>query len=126
MVPRADGEDVAPTVTDDTDDLSPSELLLQGARYGDMEDVEGAIIQGASVNSADDQGRTALHMAAANGHLAIVQYLLSQHAVVDVLMADNTPVDEAVNRGFLTILDNINAAMAVRGASGLNVEDDAA
>lgn len=32
--------------------------LVQGARFGDLEDVVAALAQGASVNSQDEQGRT--------------------------------------------------------------------
>lgn len=34
------------------------ELLIDGARYGDGEDVQTAIDQGANINGQDDQGRT--------------------------------------------------------------------
>lgn len=36
----------------------PVELLIDGARYDDAEDVERALAGGVSVNSQDDQGRT--------------------------------------------------------------------
>ena len=35
-----------------------AELLIDGARYGDMEDVETALAQNAAVDSVDSQGRT--------------------------------------------------------------------
>lgn len=34
------------------------ELLVEGARYGDLEDVQSAIDQGVDVNSQDEHGRT--------------------------------------------------------------------
>lgn len=34
------------------------ELLIDGARYDDAEDVQSALDQGADINSQDDQGRT--------------------------------------------------------------------
>ena len=39
---------------------SPSDLLILGARYGDMEDVELALAQNVSVDSQDSGGRTGL------------------------------------------------------------------
>jgi len=36
----------------------PVELLVDGARYDDAEDVERALAIGVSVNSQDEQGRT--------------------------------------------------------------------
>lgn len=37
------------------------DLLIEGARYGDDEDVDSAIEQGADVNAQDEQGRTGKH-----------------------------------------------------------------
>ena len=37
------------------------ELLLDGARYGDVDEVKQALAQGASIDSADEQGRTGFH-----------------------------------------------------------------
>lgn len=34
------------------------ELLIDGARYGDSEDIEAATQQGADVNAQDELGRT--------------------------------------------------------------------
>lgn len=35
-----------------------TEVLVDGARYGDMEDVQSALQHGVNVNSADAMGRT--------------------------------------------------------------------
>ena len=46
-------------MTELADDHNPVDLLLDGARYGDLEDVETALHQyKVSVDAADDQGRT--------------------------------------------------------------------
>ena len=38
------------------------ELLIEGARYNDLEDIQNALRQGVSVDAQDEQGRTgALH-----------------------------------------------------------------
>jgi hypothetical protein len=34
------------------------ELLIEGARYNDAEDVQSALDQGADINSQDEQGRS--------------------------------------------------------------------
>ena len=82
-----------------------AELLLEGARYGDTDDVQQALGLGASVDCRDEQGRTGelaapwqcsatihlpctedvccagLHMASANGCMPVVQQLLEAGAV---------------------------------------------
>ncbi|CAK7330617.1 unnamed protein product [Dovyalis caffra] len=52
--------------------------LLEAARYDDIDDITSLASSGISLDSKDSLGRTALHMAAANGHLDIVEYLISQ------------------------------------------------
>ncbi|KAJ6948581.1 hypothetical protein NC651_002796 [Populus alba x Populus x berolinensis] len=54
------------------------DALLEAARYDDIEDIASLASSGVSLDSKDSLGRTALHMAAANGHLDIVEYLISQ------------------------------------------------
>ena len=84
------------------------DLLIEGARYGDAEDVKLALDQGASADCRDEQGRTGtcwqayegrlllpsftlpsvrlclgagLHMASANGSTEVVHLLLHSGAV---------------------------------------------
>ena len=53
------------------------DLLIDGARYGDMEDVTSALSQQAPIDGKDNGGRTALHVASANGHLEVVMQLIT-------------------------------------------------
>eukprot|EP00894_Picocystis_sp_ML_P002319 jgi/Pico_ML_1/52836/g3485.t1 len=79
---------------------SKASLLIEGARYGDVEDVQMALDGGADVNAADDLGRTALHMASANGHEALVQMLLDAGSDVGVVNTEkNTPLHWACLNG---------------------------
>ncbi|KAJ8450616.1 hypothetical protein Cgig2_020253 [Carnegiea gigantea] len=55
--------------------------LLEAARYDDLDDLKGLESGGISLDAKDSQGRTALHMAAANGHHGIVEYLISKGVV---------------------------------------------
>ncbi|KAJ9528680.1 hypothetical protein QJQ45_020575 [Haematococcus lacustris] len=82
------------------EEYTVQDLLADGARYGDLEDVEAALAQGAQPNAADSSSRTdsqmrarphaALHMASANGHLEIVQRLLAAGATPDLPNAEGS------------------------------------
>jgi len=54
--------------------------LISAAFDGDFEEVVRLIMNGVSVNSADYDGRCALHLAACEGHVGIVSHLLSAKA----------------------------------------------
>ncbi|KAJ0952869.1 putative histone-lysine N-methyltransferase [Helianthus annuus] len=56
-------------------------LSICAARYNDIEDVKNLDAIGIPLDSKDAQGRTALHMASANGNVDIVNYLISNNAV---------------------------------------------
>lgn len=60
------------------------ELLIDGARFGDADDVQRALEGKVDVNAQDEWGKTALHMAAANGHDEIVKVLIDAGANVAV------------------------------------------
>ena len=58
-----------------------NEQLIDAARAGDLARVEQALQNGANVEATDDTGVTPLHWACLiQGHLDIVQYLLTSHA----------------------------------------------
>lgn len=66
---------------------SPGELkalwnayMIDGARFGDLDDVKEALAHDADVNAVDVEGRTALHMAAANAYESIARVLLEAGA----------------------------------------------
>jgi len=49
------------------------------------------------LNSYDYDGRTALHLAASEGHLEIVKYLMSHGANANIVDArGNKPLDDAI------------------------------
>ncbi|XP_044506714.1 ankyrin repeat-containing protein P16F5.05c-like [Mangifera indica] len=73
--------------------IENTEALLQAARYDDIDDIISLESAGVSLYSKDSQGRTALHMAAANGHLGIVDYLVSRERDVNASNEEkNTPL----------------------------------
>lgn len=61
-----------------------NEYMIEGARYGDEEDVHEALKNSAEVDAQDEDGRTALHMAAANAYTTIAQTLLQAGANTEI------------------------------------------
>ncbi|CAM6101976.1 unnamed protein product [Calypogeia fissa] len=59
--------------------------LLQHASSGNVDAVTQILDDGLHVDSADYDGRTALHLAASEGNLGVVQLLLERNAKVDAL-----------------------------------------
>jgi ankyrin repeat protein len=57
--------------------------FIQSAAEGDLKAVTQTITKGVDVNSADEQGLTALHHAAMNNHASVCAVLLKNGAVVD-------------------------------------------
>jgi hypothetical protein len=57
-----------------------ADYMIEGARYGDKNDVEEALARNTDVNATDAKGRTALHVASANGYVDIMSLLLAAGA----------------------------------------------
>lgn len=82
--------------------IRPSGPIEYWAAVGNIEQVRKAIGDGHDVNAADDAGYTALHAAAENNHLAIIQLLLQHGADARaVLSSGETPADLAALAGNL-------------------------
>ncbi|RZC83413.1 hypothetical protein C5167_046202 [Papaver somniferum] len=107
------------------------DALLEAARYNELEDVKTLASSGVSLNSMDSEGRTvwhylgpcltcffgqllsALHMAAANGHLGIVEYLIKSGVDLNVCNAEkNTPLHWACLNGRIEVVKNLILAGA--------------
>ena len=52
--------------------------LISAAHKGDLEEIKRYLIKGVNINQGDYDGRTALHLAAAEGHENCVHFLLSK------------------------------------------------
>ncbi|RRT75733.1 hypothetical protein GW17_00001525 [Ensete ventricosum] len=65
------------------DNLDSTMQLLFLASQGDAKGVEELMDDGVDVNSIDLDGRTALHIAACEGHIGVVKLLLSWRANID-------------------------------------------
>lgn len=79
--------------------------LIDCARYGELDDVKALIEAGVDVNSVDDQGSTALHKAAANGHLDVVKYLHSKGAKYTPNEGGNTPLHWCVQTKQVSVVE---------------------
>jgi ankyrin repeat protein len=66
---------------------SLEDQLRDCARFGELEDVEALLAAGARVDDAGPGGSTALHMAAANGHTAVIAALAARGAGAGVRRA---------------------------------------
>ena len=65
------------------ENLDSTMHLLFMASRGDVKGVEDLLDEGVDVNSIDLDGRTALHIAACEGHVEVVKLLLSRRANID-------------------------------------------
>ena len=111
------------------------ELLIQGAKNGNVNMVESALNAGADVNATLFDTRrlinerlTPLHYASLRGHLDVVRALLAWHATVDARdIADHTPLHAASMRGHLDVVQLLldykaNANLEnVHGQTPLNI-----
>ncbi|MCO8045208.1 ankyrin repeat domain-containing protein [Acinetobacter bohemicus] len=66
-------------IPEDDNELHLPELVYW-ASLGDVEQVEQGLQEGLNVNSADEEGYSALQAAAENDHLAVVKLLVSKGA----------------------------------------------
>jgi len=79
--------------------------LLYAACIGDVEGVEDALLEGIDICSTDYDRRSALHVAASEGHVRMVEFLLSRGA--DPNAKDrwgSTPLDNARHFGHTNII----------------------
>ena len=92
--------------------LNPADYMCAAAGSGNMDRIRVLGKHGVDVNSADFDGRSALHLASAEGNLRVVELLLSMEA--DVNKHDrwgHTPLDNAVEKNH----DLVAAALFARG-----------
>uniref|UniRef100_A0A336LR31 glutaminase n=2 Tax=Culicoides sonorensis TaxID=179676 RepID=A0A336LR31_CULSO len=84
--------------------------LLFSAASGDVTALRRHKLSGMDVTMADYDGRTALHLASAEGNLDCVQFLLEQCSVPHSPRDrwGNTPLDEAETFGHQDVVDYIN------------------
>ncbi|WP_172793467.1 ankyrin repeat domain-containing protein, partial [Wolbachia endosymbiont of Laodelphax striatellus] len=104
------------------EDSNIDTLLLNAAKYGDIEEVTRLIIiENANVNAENEYKKTPLHFAAHNGHKEIVDALLNANANVNAENEDKqTPLHFAVISGKKEVVD---ALLKIEGIN-INVQDN--
>ena len=94
--------------------------LLTAAATGQVEQIERLLANGLDVESADYDGRRAMHIACAEGQAHIVQALLQHGASIGAEDRwGNTPLSESARHGHTQLVDLLRAAQgAVTAADG--------
>ena len=97
-----------------TSDYEDHDDILTAAAAGDMDEVAAVLSMDNRLTRARDAaGRTALHLAAANGHVTTVETLLHNNADPNVRDADGrTPLALADAAGHREVVDRLRAAGA--------------
>ncbi|CDP07971.1 unnamed protein product [Coffea canephora] len=102
MGAEANSAEVTPPETTNSDDV---DAMLEAARYDDIDDLRSLASAGTSLDSKDSHGRTALHMASANGHLDIVEYLVHHRVDINAVNVEhNTPLHWACLNGHIEVV----------------------
>ena len=75
----------------------PAGMLCGAAADGNLDKLRQLINHGISPNACDYDGRTALHLAASEGIVNVIEFLVANKADVNVIDRwNNTPLDDAV------------------------------
>eukprot|EP00040_Diaphanoeca_grandis_P020895 m.111127 g.111127 ORF g.111127 m.111127 type:complete len:1046 (-) comp28098_c0_seq2:151-3288(-) len=86
-------------------------LLCYYGKQGDVQSLAGLLKNGARVNATDYDGRTALHLAAAEGHTDVVKFLLDKHGA-NIQLKDrfgHTCLHDAVKSRNTACIDTIRS-----------------
>jgi glutaminase len=80
--------------------------LCWAACEGDLAEIQRLVASGVDLDEADYDGRTCLHLSAAEGQLEIVKFLLAKNVHLNLKDRwQNTPIDEARGNGHTDIVD---------------------
>jgi hypothetical protein len=106
--------------------------FIECARYGETADVELFLKDGIDVNITDGAGSTALHKAAANGHVDTVKLLAGHGAKFSTNGSGNTPLHWAALNGqketvelLLELYDDVIEDVLAKNAFGRSAMTEA-
>jgi len=93
-----------------------STLLCTAASKGSVDELSALIAKGAPINVGDYDKRTAIHLAASEGLLDVVKYLVDE-AKADTSPQDrwgNTPLDDAIRSSHFAVADYLSSRGAAK------------
>ncbi len=77
---------------------------------GDLNGLVSLCSRGMDLNCSDYDGRTGLHLAASNGHLVLVKYLIAHQCEVNPIdRTRGTPLDDAIRGKHTAIVQFLKA-----------------
>ncbi len=89
--------------------------FIWASSKGNLDAMLPYVARGVSLDSAGYDARTALHLAASEGYLSVVRYLLANYANVNPLdRRSQTPLDDAIRHGHSN--SNVEAILREAGA----------
>ena len=93
--------------------------LCEAASKGDFLSVKKLLLAGADAEGQDYDGRSAIALAASEGHLKIIKYLCDQHgANINVYdRFQSSPLDDAVTHGHSTVVSWLLSRGALSGGA---------
>ena len=98
--------------------------LCEAASSNNMDVLRALIAQGGDANVSDYDSRTALHLAASNGHLEIVAFLIEEagSSVSPIDRWLGTPLDDAIRAKHTRVMEYLKSKGAERGRKGVTLD----
>ncbi|EPZ34614.1 ankyrin [Rozella allomycis CSF55] len=95
--------------------------FVECARFNELEEMKAMYVN--PIEAKDNRGNTALHMAAANGHIEIIKYLLELNSTKQFLDAQNDNLNTALHWATLNGHVDVVSRLLKAGASVLIKND---
>ena len=107
-----------PRKAKDMDEETTSKAI-KFASLGDISAIRRLRLNNFDLSLCDYDDRTALHLAASNGHLNVVRYLMEKGGLEDVNPLDrwaSTPYDDAVREGHREVVNYLKGNGGKKGS----------